>query len=83
MMAYNKTSKAHRFRLWVIGLLFVVVSVSIVFVHLERQPSEPFVSVSILRPNGFGPAVVEVTNRMSFRVLVQRPGVFGWPKSST
>jgi len=67
--------KSRHFRIWAIGLFIVVVSVSIVFVHLGKSPSEPFVSVSIATTNAYpgNPSVlqtfsIEVSNKMSFNV---------------
>jgi len=68
----SATPKARLFRIWAICPLIVVLSASILFVHLERQPSEPFISVSLGRTNLFGTGMqgisIEVSNRMSFNV---------------
>jgi len=55
--------RARRFRIWVIGLLIVVVSVSIVFVHVARQPSESFVSVTVSPRDEFGALGIQVSNK--------------------
>ena len=64
-----------RFWIWSICLLIVVVSAPIVFViRVARQPSEPFISVSVVRTNmyerfGFPDKfIIEVSNKMSFNV---------------
>jgi len=64
--------KTRRFWIWSVCLLIVVLSASMLFVHLERQPSKPFISLSLGRTNLFGTSMqgvgIEVSNRMSFNV---------------
>jgi hypothetical protein len=72
----SKAFKTRRFRIWVIGLLIIVVAACIVLViRLARTPSEPFVSVDLISrrtiPRGGEFADLEViglqvSNRMSF-----------------
>jgi hypothetical protein len=64
------TSKARRFRFWIICiLLFVIGSGYTLYV---TRPSEPSISVSFVRTNVFGTpfrsSVIQVSNRMSFTV---------------
>jgi len=75
MIPDNKdTQKPRRFQLWVIYfLMLVVLSVSILFVaRVASRPSEPYVSVNLVRTNMFPTEIeaisIELSNRMSFDV---------------
>jgi len=75
MIPDNKdTQKPRRFRLWVIYfLMLAVLLVSILFVaRVASRPSEPYVSVNLVRTNMFPTdieaIIIELSNRMSFDV---------------
>jgi hypothetical protein len=66
------TSKARRFRFWIIGILIVILSASVVFViQVGKGSSEQFISVSLAPTNLFSTIEaisIGTSNRMSFDV---------------